>query len=64
FISSPCRGQGYFKAEVFKHRLRTIEELKEAIHQEISVIPLDMLTRVMDNFESGSISASLVKAII
>jgi hypothetical protein len=41
---------GYLKAEVFKHRPRTIEELKEAIRQEISAIPLDMLAKVMENF--------------
>ncbi|KAF0711882.1 DUF4817 domain-containing protein [Aphis craccivora] len=40
----------YLKAEVFKHRPRTIEELKEAIRQEISAIPLDMLAKVMENF--------------
>ncbi|CAI6345148.1 unnamed protein product [Macrosiphum euphorbiae] len=49
---SPCDYflWGYLKAEVFKHRPRTIEELKVAIRQEISAIPLDMLARVMDNF--------------
>ncbi|XP_025200175.1 uncharacterized protein LOC112598060 [Melanaphis sacchari] len=41
---------GYLKAEVFKHRPRTIEELKEAIRQETSAIPLNMLAKVMENF--------------
>jgi hypothetical protein len=41
---------GYLKAEVFKHRSRTIEELKEAARQEISEIPFNMLVRVMENF--------------
>jgi len=49
---SPCDYflWGYLKAEVFKHRPRTIEDLKEAIRQEISTIPLDMLAKVMENF--------------
>lgn len=49
---SPCDYflWGYLKAEVFKHRPRTIQELKEAIREEISAIPLDMLTKVMENF--------------
>jgi len=33
---------GYLKAEVFKHRLKIIEGLKEALRQEISAIPLDI----------------------
>ncbi|KAF0750326.1 Uncharacterized protein FWK35_00017167 [Aphis craccivora] len=53
----------FFTTEVFKHRLRTIKELKETIRQEISAIPLDMLPRVMENFESRSICTSLINAI-
>ncbi|KAL4096725.1 hypothetical protein QTP88_021620 [Uroleucon formosanum] len=49
---SPCDYflWGYLKAEVFKHRPRTIEELKKTIREEISMIPLDMLAKVMENF--------------
>lgn len=41
---------GHLKAEVFKHRPKNIVELKDAIRQEISGIPLDILVRVMKNF--------------
>lgn len=49
---SPCDFflWGYLKAEVFKHRPRTIEELKEAIVEEIAQIDDGMLARVMENF--------------
>lgn len=40
----------YLKAEVSKHRSGSNEELKDAIHQEISGIPLEMLARMMENF--------------
>lgn len=40
---------GYHKAEIFKHQPRTIEKLKEAMRQEISGIPFDVLLRVMEN---------------
>ena len=49
---SPCDFflWGYLKAEVFKHRPRTIEELKEAIVEAIAGIDGGMLARVMENF--------------
>jgi len=40
----------YFKAEVFKHRSRTFEELKKAIRKKIAGIPHDMLVRMIENF--------------
>jgi len=40
---------GYLKAEVFKHRPRTLQELKDAIRLEVARIPHDMLDRVMRN---------------
>jgi cyclopropane fatty-acyl-phospholipid synthase-like methyltransferase len=42
---------GYLKASVFKHRLRTLDQLKEAIQEEIEGISPDMLVRVMENFQ-------------
>jgi len=40
---------GYLKAEVFKHRPRTLQALKDAIRLEVGRIPHDMLDRVMRN---------------
>jgi len=54
---SPCKYflWEYLKSKVFKHRPRSIEELRKAIRQEISAIPLiDMLARVMENFRERS----------
>jgi len=41
----------YLKAEDFKHRPRTLEELKETIREKIVRIPKDMLMRVIENFQ-------------
>jgi hypothetical protein len=38
------------KAEVYKHRPHTLEELKTAIREEIAAIPPEMTARVMNNF--------------
>jgi hypothetical protein len=43
---------GYLKAEVYKHRPRNLQTLKEAIRTEIRRIPKEMLERVMRNFTS------------
>jgi len=40
---------GYLKAEVFKHRPRTLQTLKDAIRLEVARIPHDMLDRVTQN---------------
>jgi len=40
---------GYLKAEMFKHRPRTLQALKDAIRLEVARIPHDMLDRVMRN---------------
>jgi len=40
---------GYLKAEVFKHRPRTLQALKDAIFLEVARIRHDMLDRVMRN---------------
>jgi len=42
---------GYLKAEIFKYRPRTLEELKETIREKIARIPKDMPVRVMENFQ-------------
>ena len=41
---------GYLKAEVYKHRPRDLAALKTAIRQEIQLIRIDVLQRVMDNY--------------
>jgi hypothetical protein len=43
---------GYLTAEVYKHRPRNLQTLKEAIRTEIRRIPQEMLERVMRNFTS------------
>jgi len=40
---------GYLKTEVFKHRPRTLQALKDAIRLEVARILHDMLDRVMRN---------------
>ncbi|KAJ4435661.1 hypothetical protein ANN_18277 [Periplaneta americana] len=40
------------KAEVFKHRLRTLPDLRHAIQEEIGLIPHEMLVKVIQNFRS------------
>jgi hypothetical protein len=40
---------GYLKAEVFKHRPQTTDELKDAICHEIAAIPEVMTRRALQN---------------
>lgn len=50
---SPCDFflWGYLKAEVFKDHPTSLNQLKEAIQEEIEGISSDMLVRVMENFQ-------------
>jgi hypothetical protein len=50
---SPCDFflWGYLKAAAFKHHPRTLDQLKEAIQEEIERISPNMLVRVMENFQ-------------
>jgi len=41
---------GYLKAKVYARRPGTIEQLKEAIRQEVVAIPPAMTHKAMDNF--------------
>jgi len=41
---------GYLKAKVYARRPGTIEQLKEAIRQEVAAIPSAMTRKAMDNF--------------
>ena len=49
---SPCDVflWGYLKEKVFKHRPRSVEDLKETIQQEIGSIPPELTRRVMKSF--------------
>ena len=40
----------YLKEKVFKHRPRSVEDLKERIQQEIDSIPPELTRRVMKSF--------------
>jgi hypothetical protein len=50
---SPCDFflWGYLKAAVFKHRPRTLDQLKEANQEELEGISPDKLLRVVENFQ-------------
>ena len=41
---------GYLNAKVYARRPGTIEQLKEAIRQEVAAIPPAMTRKAMDNF--------------
>jgi len=41
---------GYLKSRVYTHKPRTLNDLKEAILQEIRPIDRQLLARVMDDF--------------
>ena len=41
---------GYLKSRVYTHKCRTLNDLKEAIRQEIRPIDRQLLARVMDDF--------------
>jgi len=42
---------GYFKSRVYAHNPRTLNDLKDAIRQEIRPIHRQLLARVMDDFK-------------
>jgi hypothetical protein len=42
---------GYLKSHVYTHKPCTLNDLKEAIHQEICPINRQLLARVMDDFK-------------
>jgi hypothetical protein len=42
---------GYLKNRVYTTRLRTMEELKQRIQDEIRGIPAEMLQRAMENLD-------------
>ena len=41
---------GYLKSKVYSNRPQSIEQLKDAIHQEATAILHEMICRVIDNF--------------
>jgi hypothetical protein len=42
---------GYFKAQVYQHHPQTLEDLKEAITQEVAAIPPEMTRMVMEKYQ-------------
>ena len=42
--------RGYLKSKVYSNCPQSIEQLKDAIRQEITAIPHEMTRRVIDNF--------------
>jgi hypothetical protein len=41
---------GYLKAQVYQYRVQTLEGLQEVISQEVTAIPPEMTSRVMENY--------------
>ena len=41
---------GYLKSKVYSNHPQSIEQLKDAIHHEITAIPHEMTRQVIDNF--------------
>ena len=41
---------GYLKGQVYKNRTQNVQQLMEAIREEIALIPRAMLEKVMQNF--------------
>jgi len=44
---------GYLKGRVYTHKLRNLNELKDAIRQEVLTIDQQLLARAMDDFKRG-----------
>ena len=42
---------GYLKTKVYNSKLRTIQELKWSISQELEAVPIEMLKKTMKRFE-------------
>jgi len=42
---------GYLKSKVYVRKPRTVDDLKVSIHEEIAIVPQEMLVNVMQNFE-------------
>jgi len=55
---------GYLKSRVYTHKPRTLNDLKEAIRQEIRPIDRQLLARVMDDFKKGLKTASKKTVVI
>ena len=41
---------GDLKAEVYKHRPRNLQQVKDVIRQEVAAIPREVTPRTMGNF--------------
>ena len=52
------------KSRVYTHTPRTLNDLKEAIRQEIRPIDRQLLARVMDDFKKGLKTASMKTVVI
>ena len=43
---------GYLKSKVYVRKLRTVDDLKVSIREEIATVPQELLVNVMQNFEA------------
>ena len=55
---------GYLKSRVYAHKPRTLNDLKEAIHQEIRPTDRQLLARVMDDFKKSLKTATKKTVVI
>ena len=55
---------GYLKSHVYIHKPRTLNDLKEAIQQEIRPIDRLLLARVMDDLKKKGLKTALKKTVV
>ena len=55
---------GYLKSRVYTHKPRTLNDLKEAIRQEIRPIDRQLLARVMDNLKKKGLKTASKKTVV
>ena len=57
-------GGGYLKSRVYAHRPPTLNDLKEAIRQEIRPIDRQLLARVMDDLKKKGLKTASKKTVV
>jgi len=55
---------GCLKSRVYAHNPRTLNDLKEAIRQEIRPIDLQLLARVMDDLKKKGLKITYKKTVV
>jgi len=55
---------GYSKSRVYTHKPRTLNELKEAVRQEIRLFDRQLLARVMDDLKKKGLGTASKKMVV